>query len=78
MRRYLIILLLTCALSQNFDTQKQEYHIPLSHQECTISGCQTKEGSITLDSNWRWLHNVGGYANCFTGVEWDKSYCPDP
>lgn len=46
--------------------------------ECTNSGCQSRQGEITLDQNWRWLHNVGGYTNCFGGTEWDKNYCSDP
>jgi len=24
------------------------------------------------------VHNVGGYQNCFTGVDWDRNFCPDP
>ena len=35
-----------------------------------------------LDSNWRWVHNVGGFTDCFTGSEWagsiwNKQYCPN-
>ena len=30
-----------------------------------------------LDANWRWTHSVGGYTNCYTGNEWDKTLCPD-
>jgi len=30
-----------------------------------------------MDANWRWLHNVGGYSNCYTGASWDSGYCPD-
>lgn len=36
------------------------------------------DSHIVLDSNWRWLHNVGGYTNCYEGTEWDSSFCPDP
>lgn len=78
MRVILVFVLVACCLAQNFDTQKQEYHIPVGYKECTTSGCQTKQGSVTLDQNWRWVHNVGGYQNCFSGVEWDKNFCPDP
>ena len=24
------------------------------------------------------MHNVGGYQNCFSGLDWDRSLCPDP
>ena len=32
---------------------------------------------VTLDANWRWIHGKDGYQNCYTGNEWDQSYCPD-
>lgn len=78
MRTYLVAFLLALAIAQNIGTQKEEYHIPFPYTDCDKSGCQTKNGEITLDENWRWIHNVGGYSNCFTGVDWDKSFCPDP
>lgn len=34
-------------------------------------------GSVVLDANWRWLHNNGGYTNCYTGNSWDNSLCPN-
>jgi cellulose 1,4-beta-cellobiosidase len=34
--------------------------------------------SLTLDSNWRWTHQVGSTTNCYTGDEWDAGICPDP
>jgi cellulose 1,4-beta-cellobiosidase len=67
MKIYLVACILALALAQNVGTQKQEYHIPVPFTECDASGCQTKHGEITLDENWRWVHNVGGYDNCFTG-----------
>lgn len=78
MKSYLALFLICLTVSQNIGTQKSEYHIPYPWEECTESGCQTKRGSITLDSNWRWVHANSGYTNCFTGVEWDRTYCPDP
>ncbi len=32
---------------------------------------------VTIDANWRWLHDKGSYTNCFTS-DWVKSFCPDP
>lgn len=78
MRKILLALLLTVVFAQNIGTQKQEYHIPFPYSECTGSGCTTKSGGITLDENWRWVHNNEGYTNCFTGTEWDRTLCPDP
>jgi len=48
-------------------------------KKCTKSGgCQSQRREITLDANWRWVHNVGGYSNCYDGNKWDTSKCPDP
>jgi cellulose 1,4-beta-cellobiosidase len=56
--------------AQQAGTSTPETHPSLSYQTCTTSGgCTTVQGSITLDANWRWVHNVGGYTNCYTG-EW--------
>lgn len=44
----------------------------------TGSGCQSSEKGVTLDQNWRWLHNNGGYSNCYDGNHWNTQYCPDP
>ena len=50
----------------------------MSLSKCTADGCNKEEKSITLDANWRWFHNLGGYTDCYKGNEWDKSFCPDP
>ena len=79
MKIFYCLFLVYLALSQNAGNQKQEYHITFPYNECSKSGgCQRHEGSVTLDSNWRWVHNTAGYDNCFTGTEWNKQYCPDP
>ena len=70
--------LVAVASAQQVGTQKQEYHLPLTYQTCTkAGGCQDQRGEVVLDANWRWTHNVGGYTNCYTGTEWDRSFCPD-
>lgn len=64
---------------QQVGTNTAENHPALSVQECNASGsCTTQQKSIVLDSNWRWLHDVDGYTNCYTGNTWDTSLCPDP
>jgi cellulose 1,4-beta-cellobiosidase len=30
---------------------------------------------VVIDSNWRWVHKTGDYANCYTGNTWDTSVC---
>lgn len=44
----------------------------------TANGCTTSTNSITMDANWRWLHNTGGYTNCYDGNSWSSQFCPDP
>ncbi len=47
----------------------------LTVSQCTKSGCTTSTQSVVVDANWRWLHEVGGYTNCYTGNTWDKTIC---
>ncbi|TKA22201.1 Exoglucanase 1 [Salinomyces thailandicus] len=58
-------------------TQTAENHPALSYQQCTDSGCTTVDTAVVLDANWRWLHTVDGYTNCYTGQDWETSLCPD-
>jgi cellulose 1,4-beta-cellobiosidase len=58
-----------------------EVHPSLPTMKCTKSGgCVTVNTKITLDANWRWLHNAasGAYNNCYDGNKWDATLCPDP
>ena len=72
-------LLIGAVSAQEAGKQKQETHPPMSLATCTkTGGCQKAQKSMTMDSNWRWTHNTGGYTNCYTGTTWDTSFCPDP
>lgn len=65
--------------AQQSGSSTPEVHPSLSTQQCSSAGgCVIEQTSIVLDANWRWLHEVGGYRNCFTGNQWDASLCPDP
>ena len=71
--------LFSVSRAQQVGTSQTETHTTLTWSKCTKSGgCTTQNGSVTLDSNWRWVHNVGGYTNCYTGNQWSKTLCPDP
>jgi cellulose 1,4-beta-cellobiosidase len=70
--------ILGTVVAQQIGTQTAEKHPALTTTTCSKSGCQTQDSSIVLDSNWRWVHNVGGYDNCYTGDEWNSQHCPDP
>jgi cellulose 1,4-beta-cellobiosidase len=62
-------LLATTANGQGVGTQQSETHPKMTWQKCTAKGsCTNQNGEITIDANWRWLHDKGGYSNCYTGM----------
>jgi cellulose 1,4-beta-cellobiosidase len=57
--------LLVAAKAQQIGTFQSEVHPPLTWSTCSADGsCTTTDGSIVLDSNWRWVHQVGSTTNC--------------
>ena len=65
----LLLALAAVARAQQIGKQEAEVHPPLAVQTCTTTGgCKYSQQSIVLDANWRWVHNVGGYTNCYTGT----------
>ena len=65
--------------SQQAGTLQAEVHPFLAWENCTAAGsCTTISGSVTLDADWRWAHNVGGDINCYTGNTWNATLCPTP
>jgi cellulose 1,4-beta-cellobiosidase len=78
MKALVIQSLLAVVASQHPGTQLPEIHPPLTWQACTAGdGCMVQNGSVTLDANWRWAHNVGGLTDCYTGDSWNVKLCPD-
>ena len=74
-----VALLISVVSAQEIGKHKQEYHPVLNLGFCTnVSGCQKEKKSMSMDANWRWTHNIGGYTNCYTAGRWDSSLCPDP
>jgi len=66
------------ALAQSPGTEKENMVLSMPIQHCQSEGnCQTEQATVSMDSNWRWIHEKGGYTNCYTGNEWDQSICPD-
>lgn len=64
---------------QQVGTNTAETHPTLTWEQCTgPNECTTVQGSVTLDANWRWLHEVNSDTNCYTGNEWDTSVCDSP
>jgi cellulose 1,4-beta-cellobiosidase len=63
-----------CVLAQQPGTQQKEVSPAFSYSTCTKeSGCSEVTSSLVIDSNWRWT-DVDGQ-NCYTGNEWNQTYC---
>ncbi|KAL1964400.1 hypothetical protein VTN77DRAFT_6958 [Rasamsonia byssochlamydoides] len=68
--------LVVAAQGQQIGTLQAEVHPSLTWETCSTGGsCTTIDGSIVLDANWRWVHQVGTSTNCYTGNTWDTSIC---
>lgn len=64
--------------AQQVGTLTTETHPSMTWQNCTAAGsCTTVDGEITVDANWRWLHETSGSTNCYTGNEWNTDICTD-
>jgi cellulose 1,4-beta-cellobiosidase len=67
---YTILTALSAALAQQVGREQSETHPKLSWQRCTASSCSSVNGEVVIDANWRWVHEVGGYENCYDGNAW--------
>ncbi|EAW19938.1 glycosyl hydrolase family 7 protein [Aspergillus fischeri NRRL 181] len=62
--------------AQQIGTYTTETHPSMTWETCTSGGsCATNQGSVVMDANWRWVHQVGSTTNCYTGNTWDTSIC---
>ena len=44
---------------QKKGTNTREQTLEMSFEKCTKNGgCIQQRGGVTIDGNWRWLHNV--------------------
>ena len=69
--------LVGCAWAQQPGVHTEEYHPKMPLWTCGSYGCSKEDKTITLDANWRWLHN-GQYTNCYKDGGFDETLCPDP
>jgi cellulose 1,4-beta-cellobiosidase len=70
-------LLVASVVAQQPGTYTPEVHPKLPSQICTrAAGCKTVNTELVLDSNYRYLHNVGGYDGCAPNG-FDPKYCPN-
>ena len=75
--RLAVLLLAAYAAAQQAGMYTPEAHPSLPSQRCsTPGGCVSVNTSIVLDSNYRWLYNVGGYTNCVNGG-FNTTFCPN-
>ncbi|KAJ5915800.1 CAZyme family GH7 [Penicillium verhagenii] len=76
-RALLFSALMAAARAQQAGTYTAETHPSLTWEKCTSSSCTEQSGSVVIDSNWRWIHGIDDYTNCYTGNTWDATLCPD-
>src|ERR1700744_5040442 len=70
--------LISVVYGQQVGTQTAETHPTLTWSQCSAGGsCTTQQGSVVIDANWRWVHDVNSTTNCYTGNTWDATLCPD-
>jgi len=74
----LVLGLLATASAQGMsESYSQEQGPKINLRRCTAPGsCKDEEKTLTIDSNWRWVHVQGDYKNCYKGNEWVAEYCP--
>jgi cellulose 1,4-beta-cellobiosidase len=66
------------ATAQGFGKEQTETHPKLSWKRCSgTSGtdCTSVAGELTLDANYRWIHEKAGYSNCFEDNAWVNRVC---
>lgn len=64
--------------AQQVGKETTETHPKMSWQKCTgPNRCSTVNGEVTIDSNWRWVHDKNGYSNCYNGNSWNTTICTD-
>ncbi|KAJ2904128.1 cellobiohydrolase I [Zalerion maritima] len=60
-----LAVLVASAAAQQAGTEQSETHPSMSWKQCSSGGsCTTVQGSVVIDSNWRWVHNVDGDLDC--------------
>eukprot|EP00419_Tripos_fusus_P001389 CAMPEP_0172670420 /NCGR_PEP_ID=MMETSP1074-20121228/10289_1 /TAXON_ID=2916 /ORGANISM="Ceratium fusus, Strain PA161109" /LENGTH=672 /DNA_ID=CAMNT_0013487333 /DNA_START=55 /DNA_END=2073 /DNA_ORIENTATION=- len=75
-----VLSLLGVAGAQQTGTNKREEQPAITVATCTKSGgCRTEMKSVTMDAQWRWLHDArpNKFKNCISGSppEWDSGVC---
>ena len=70
-RKLALATLIAAAAAQGVGDQQTETHPKMTWQRCSGPGsCETVNGEVVIDANWRWLHLDGDTENCYDGNEW--------
>lgn len=68
--------LVAAASAQQACTLTAETHPALTWSKCAAGGsCTSVAGQVTIDANWRWLHQLNSATNCYDGNKWNTTYC---
>jgi cellulose 1,4-beta-cellobiosidase len=69
----LVSLLLSSVAAQQAGDINSNDLVPFDIGECSADGtCKSnKKTALSLDSNWRWTHQVGSSENCYTQNKWE-------
>eukprot|EP00547_Thalassionema_nitzschioides_P009098 CAMPEP_0194226570 /NCGR_PEP_ID=MMETSP0156-20130528/42127_1 /TAXON_ID=33649 /ORGANISM="Thalassionema nitzschioides, Strain L26-B" /LENGTH=734 /DNA_ID=CAMNT_0038958965 /DNA_START=240 /DNA_END=2441 /DNA_ORIENTATION=+ len=83
MKLHIAFALLLASVKKNSAQQAGTYETEgkptITLKECTINGgCTSRQAKLTLDANWRWIHDVNGSENCYTDDTWDSGKCSNP
>ena len=62
--------LLATATAQQVGSEQAETHPSLSWNDCSSGSCQEVDAAVVIDANWRWVHELDGYENCYDGNQW--------
>ncbi|KAK3401604.1 glycoside hydrolase [Sordaria brevicollis] len=66
------------AAAQQVGKETTETHPKMTWQKCSSGGsCSNVNGEVTIDANWRWVHDKNGYTNCYNGNSWNSTICKD-
>ncbi|KAK4249410.1 Exoglucanase 1 [Corynascus novoguineensis] len=64
------------AAAQQVGNLQEEIHPRLQWRRCSVEeGCEAVNGELTLDANYRWMHRVDSYKDCYTGNDWNTQGC---
>jgi len=73
--------LLGVATAQQVGYIHGEQHPGITLKQCTLAdGCLVEQQEVTLDAQWRWLHDGqdNNYHSCYKGDTWEPLHCLDP